>query len=62
MQLLFLKTVIVLGNHQANVLVPFPYVLFVSYVNLSFAYELKNMESGEQFVLDFDSIIEKLNF
>ena len=38
-----------------------PYVLFVSYVNLSFAYELKNMESGEQFVLDFDSLIEKLN-
>ena len=38
-----------------------PYVLFVSYENLSFAYELKNMESGEQFVLDFDSLIEKLN-
>lgn len=39
-----------------------PYVLFVTAENSIFSYELKNMISGEQIILDVDSIIEKLNF
>jgi histidyl-tRNA synthetase len=39
-----------------------PYVLFVTEENSIYSYELKNMISGEQIILDVDSIIEKLNF
>ena len=39
-----------------------PFVLFVTAENSILSYELKNMISGEQIIVDVDSIIEKLNF